>query len=140
MSGVTEASAQTVSLGNPVSTGSIGPAAPGDPITTAQIIARADDWISAEVPYSETAAWEDSGTGGPYREDCSGFVSMAWGLTSSLVTSTLPDVSSVISGDISGYTGFQAGDALDYTADHVVLFDSWISQSNGTFYYDAEHD
>ncbi|HEX4789325.1 MAG TPA: hypothetical protein VH372_12730, partial [Actinospica sp.] len=121
------------------STGTIGPDAPGDPITTAQMIARADDWIAAAVPYSESAGWEDAGAGGPYREDCSGFVSMAWGLQNSLVTSTLPEVSTLVDADISGETNLEQGDALDYTADHVVLFDSWISQSAGTFYYDAEH-
>jgi hypothetical protein len=121
------------------STGTIGPAAPGDPISTAQMIARADDWIADAVPYSETAGWEDAGAGGPYREDCSGFVSMAWGLQDSLVTSTLPEVSTVVDANISGETNLDQGDALDYTADHVVLFDSWISQSAGTFYYDAEH-
>jgi hypothetical protein len=121
------------------STGSIGPGAPGDALTTTQMITRAQDWIDADVPYSETAGWEDGGAGGPYREDCSGFVSMAWGLSDSLVTSTLPSVAKVTDGNISGDTGLQTGDALDYTADHVVLFDSWVDQSSGTFYYDAEH-
>ncbi|HEY3873386.1 MAG TPA: hypothetical protein VGM10_33830 [Actinocrinis sp.] len=121
------------------STGQIGPAAPGDSLTADQMIDRAQAWIDDSVPYSQTAGWEDGAAGGPYREDCSGFVSMAWGLTTSMVTSTLPQVATVTDGNISGDTGLQTGDALDYTADHVVLFDSWIDRSSGTFYYDAEH-
>jgi hypothetical protein len=136
------ASATTVTSGYDTagSTGSIGPAAPGDAITTAQMLARAQDWIDNALPYSQTAGWEDDAVGGPYREDCSGFISMAWGLPNSLVTQTLPSVATVTDGNISGDTNLQSGDALDYTADHVVLFDSWISQSDGTFYYDAEHE
>ena len=119
-------------------TGTLGPAAPGDAITRAQIISRADDWISNQVPYSQTEGWEDSAAGGPYRMDCSGFVSMAWGLTTSMVTSTLPQVATVTDGNISGDTNLNPGDALDYTADHAVLFDHW-TDSSGDFAYDAEH-
>ena len=119
-------------------TGTIGPAAPGDPITRAQIIARAQDWVNNQIPYSQTEGWEDSATGGPYRMDCSGFISMAWGLPTSMVTSTLPQVATVTDGDISGDTNLNPGDALDYTADHAVLFDHW-TDSSGDFAYDAEH-
>gem|GEM_PF-6800364 len=115
-----------------------GPAL-GAPITPSTMIARADDWITSDVPYNQGLGWSDAATGGAYREDCSGFVSMAWALNSSLVTWTLPNVSTVIAGNIKGFTGLQPGDALDYTADHVVLFDSWIDRAAGTFYYDAEH-
>jgi hypothetical protein len=140
VSGVGIAQATIVTSGYDTSngTGTIGPAAPGDPITRTQIIARADDWINNQVPYSQTEGWEDSAAGGPYRMDCSGFVSMAWGLTDSLVTETLPDVATVTDGNISGDTNLNPGDALDYTADHVVLFDHWTDDS-GDFAYDAEH-
>jgi hypothetical protein len=134
------ANASTVGSGYDTSngTGTLGPAAPGDSITRAQIISRAQDWMNNQVPYSQTEGWEDSAAGGPYRMDCSGFVSMAWGLSSSLVTQTLPSVSTVTDGNISGDTNINPGDALDYTADHVVLFDHW-TDSSGDFAYDAEH-
>jgi hypothetical protein len=70
--------------------------------------------------------------------DCSGFVSMAWALPTSMVTSTLPQVAAVTNGNISGDTNLDPGDALDYTADHVVFFDHW-TDSSGDFAYDAEH-
>lgn len=131
----------------PTSVGSIGPSALGGPITQAQMIARADDWINQSVTYStaqdstgdaDWIYWSDSTTGGPCRQDCSGFVSTAWGLTSSLATPTLPGVSTVTDSNISGDTNLNPGDALDYTADHVVLFDHW-TYSSGDFAYDAEH-
>ncbi|MFE5534587.1 hypothetical protein ACFQ78_02405, partial [Streptomyces sp. NPDC056519] len=135
-----DAFAGTVPIGPATSTGSLGPATPGGAITQQQIIARAHDWIDNAVPYSQSLAWKDSVVGGPYRADCSGFISMAWGLKGdSLVTQTLPNVSTVTASNVIGYTGLQPGDALDYTADHVVLFDSWQNKSEGTFYYDAEH-
>jgi hypothetical protein len=123
------------------STGTIGPAAPGDPITVPQVLERAQDWINNGVQYSQTEGWEDNAVGGPYRDDCSGFVSMAWGLKNSLVTQTLPSVADLVDSSIMEQTNLQPGDALDYTADHVVLFSSWtdISSGDGDFYYDAEH-
>ena len=131
----------------PTSTGTLGPSAFGGAITRAQIIARADDWMNQSVMYSTAQDstgdadynyWSDSATGGPYRQDCSGFVSMAWGLSSSLATPTLPGVAKVTDANISGDTNLNSGDALDYTADHVVLFDHW-TDSSGDFAYDAEH-
>jgi len=119
-------------------TGVIGPAAPGDAITRVQITTRAQDWINSQVPYSQTEGWQDSAVGGPYRMDCSGFVSMAWALPTSMVTSTLPEVAAVTDANISGDANLNPGDALDDTADHVVLFDHW-TDSSGDFAYDAEH-
>ena len=138
LGGIAHASLVTSGYDTSNGTGTLGPAAPGDAITRAQIISRAQDWMNAQVPYSQTEGWEDSGTGGPYRMDCSGFVSMAWGLTTSMVTSTLPEVATVTDSNISGDENINPGDALDYTADHVVLFDHWTDNS-GDFAYDAEH-
>jgi hypothetical protein len=134
------AHATTVTSGYDTSngTGVIGPAAPGDAITRAQITTRAQDWISGQVPYSQTEGWQDSAVGGPYRMDCSGFVSMAWALPTSMVTWTLPQVATVTDANISGDANLNPGDALDDTADHVALFDHWTDGS-GDFAYDAEH-
>src|SRR5207253_11405424 len=51
------------------------------------IIARAKAWVDVPVPYDEGSLYQG------YREDCSGFVSMAWQLSKSLTTYTLPTVS-----------------------------------------------
>jgi len=119
-------------------TGTLGPATPGQPVTRAQMIARARDWIHHDVPYSKSEGWRDAAVGGPYRMDCSGFISMVWGLSTSEVTSELPQDSTVTDTDVSGDTKLAPGDALDYTADHVVLFDHWADKS-GDFVYDSEH-
>ena len=108
-------------------------AAPGSSITRDEVIQRAQNWVSEGVPYNQGAYYSDSN--GSYREDCSGYVSMAWDLSSSLVTQTLPSVSTEIS-----TSELQPGDILDYTAEHVILFGGWIDQSAGTFTYYAEND
>jgi hypothetical protein len=55
----------------------------GGPVAQATVLARAQVWVDANVPYTQNCA---SLPGGYYREDCSGFISMAWELTTSLVT------------------------------------------------------
>ncbi len=74
--------------------GSIAPA-----ITRPEIVSRAQAWVNAQVPYSQSA-YRDG-----YRTDCSGFVSYAWNLRDNagnprpLTTWTLPNVSYRISKD-----------------------------------------
>jgi len=105
----------------------------GGSITRDEVIARAQSWVNEGVPYNQGAYYSDSN--GSYREDCSGYVSMAWNLSDSLVTQTLPSVATQIPA-----SELQPGDALDYTAEHVILFAGWIDQSAGTFNYYAENN
>ncbi|MFD7732799.1 hypothetical protein ACFV6F_20710, partial [Kitasatospora phosalacinea] len=123
------------------STGSLGNyAAPGGTVTRGQVIARAEDWVANAVPYSPYGLsapygwWSDSATGGRYREDCSGFVSMAWQLGSSLNTDSLPSVATPIS-----TSQLQPGDILNNQGDgHVILFGGWTGAVGTTFTYYAE--
>jgi hypothetical protein len=92
----------------------------------ADIIARAKTWVTAKVPYNQRAWYQG------YREDCSGMVSMAWGLTTSLSTYTLANVADKINKD-----ELQPGDLLnnadgggDPNLAHVVIFDSWVDSSH----------
>lgn len=105
----------------------------GGSITRDEVMQRAQSWVSEGVPYNQGAYYSDDN--GSYREDCSGYVSMVWDLSSSLVTQTLPSVSTEIS-----TSELQPGDALDYTAEHVILFAGWIDQAAGTFTYYAENN
>ncbi|MER8182010.1 hypothetical protein ABT014_00130, partial [Kitasatospora sp. NPDC094015] len=124
------------------STGTLGRgAAPGGPVGRSQAIARAKDWADNRVPYSPNGInspygwWADSATGGRYREDCSGLISMAWQLPYSRTTEDLPGVATAIS-----VSALQPGDALNDRADgHVVLFAGWTDKSAGRFVYYAEH-
>jgi cell division septation protein DedD len=105
----------------------------GGSISPDEVIQRAQSWVTEKVPYNQGGYHTDAN--GTYREDCSGFVSMAWHLPTSMVTSTLPSVSTKIS-----TSQLQPGDALDYTADHVILFGNWIDKSAGTFNYYSEQN
>ena len=89
------------------------------------ILARADHWVSQHVPYSQES-WHEG-----YRTDCSGFVSMCWGLRDSMVTSTLPQISHRIAKE-----DLRAGDILnntDVATGHVVLFDRWADYAHTSY-------
>lgn len=91
----------------------------GMAISRSTIMARARTWVNAHVPYSQTDYHEG------YRTDCSGFVSMAWDLGSSLTTWTLPSVST----RLSSTSLLRPGDILNFS-EHVVLFVGWSSSDN----------
>jgi len=83
----------------------------------ANVIARAKVWSDKNVPYNQGATYDG------YREDCSGYVSMAWVLGGpGLTTFTLPTVSHPIT-----KADLKAGDVLLDTQEHVVLFGGWTS-------------
>ncbi|MFE1444140.1 hypothetical protein [Streptomyces sp. NPDC058739] len=125
----------TSSAGVPSSTGSLGQgAAPGGPVTREQVIARARHWVKEAVPYSQSLAWKDEATGGHYRQDCSGFVSMAWQLKDSLTTGALPDVAD----RLPGLSHLEAGDALNNRQSHALLFGGWTDRARGDFVYYSE--
>ncbi|MFD8381821.1 hypothetical protein ACFV2X_25420 [Streptomyces sp. NPDC059679] len=120
----------------PTSTGALGKgAAPGEAVTRQQVIARAQTWVDLKVPYSTNGLrspyswWSDHATGGRYRQDCSGYVSMAWQLPTSLTTRSLPGVSKKIP-----VSSLQPGDILN-SSDHVIIFAGWVNHSQGTFSY-----
>ncbi|OIV37008.1 hypothetical protein BIV57_13550 [Mangrovactinospora gilvigrisea] len=94
----------------------------------AQILKRAATWVSARIPYSQ-GAYHDG-----YRTDCSGFVSMAWGLgTPGLTTVSLPQQSHRISAG-----QLQPGDVLLNTqpgsAGHVTIFDRWANADHTSYW------
>ncbi|MGW0367086.1 hypothetical protein [Streptomyces sp. NPDC002990] len=106
----------------------------GGQITRSEVMARAQYWVDQGVPYNQQG-WHTDGHGTNYREDCSGYVSMAWHATQSYTTWTLPNVSS----DISN-SSLLPGDALNYSDAHVILFGGWQDKSAGTFTYYAEQN
>lgn len=126
------------------------PAAAGA-ITRAEVLARAERWIARAVPYSQSRFATVAGSLIPtstvspqkrgYRTDCSGFVSMALGLTTtsgkplSLSTATLDNVMiRVAKADL------QPGDVILRPNDlviagkrvsygHAVVFAGWTDES-----------
>jgi len=110
------------------------PAAPGDvetPATTrAEIINRAKVWVAAQVPYSMDEYWSDG-----YRQDCSGYVSMAWGLSGNEWTGSLDQFGVRITKE-----ELEPGDILLYhnpdnpeSGSHVVIFGGWTDYTH-TYY------
>ena len=95
---------------------------------------RALTWIEQKVPYSQTAWWVDSE--GSYRQDCSGFVSMAWGLDQAIDfwTGNLDTVSHPIPG-----AQLLPGDIL-LSPTHTVLFAGWADGAHTEFdFYEESH-
>jgi hypothetical protein len=94
----------------------------GPPITVQTMFSRGYDWATNDVPYNQGGTY--SHINGAYREDCSGFVSMAWDLDYSLNTSALasPDVTTQVA---AGLSGIVPGDIILKPAHHVFLFVAW---------------
>lgn len=119
-------------------------------ITRAEVLARGERWIAARTPYSQSRFAKLSGalvptaTASPsrlgYRTDCSGFVSMSLGLTTtagrplSLSTATLDDVMRPITKD-----ELLPGDIILRPKDlkiggrpvaygHAVVFAGWVDE------------
>ncbi|MEU4779217.1 tachylectin-related carbohydrate-binding protein, partial [Micromonospora sp. NPDC023633] len=105
----------------------------GGQISRDEILSRAQYWYDnrSNIPYSQSG-WHHDQFGKDYRTDCSGFVSMAWHLSTSAWTGNIGQVSTQIS-----KSDLQPGDALNSPTEHVILFKRWINQSTGTFEYYA---
>lgn len=85
-----------------------------DEVNKPKIIANADTWLHPPVSYSQAAYYNG------YRQDCSGYVSMAWQLGISATTWTIPNYSHQIS-----KSELKAGDILLNTNEHVLIFNAW---------------
>ncbi|MEW2161936.1 peptidoglycan-binding protein [Streptomyces sp. NPDC007084] len=116
--------------GKPAATAQSGTALKTPATTRAEIINRAKSWIDAGVPYSMSAYWKDG-----YRQDCSGFVSMAWGLPGNEWTGSLDGFGVRITKD-----QLQPGDMLLFhnpanpqKGSHVVIFAGWTDYTH-TYY------
>ncbi|MFJ5215271.1 peptidoglycan-binding protein [Streptomyces sp. NPDC088354] len=95
-----------------------------------EILDRAQTWVDAEVPYRMDEYWSDG-----YRQDCSGFVSMAWGLNRSEWTGSLPRFAYRI-----GVDDLEPGDILLYQSrrsphggSHVRIFAGWADDEHTAY-------
>ncbi|WP_260610740.1 hypothetical protein [Streptomyces sp. WAC06614] len=102
-------------------------------LTRAQVLARAKTWLTAAngrpVPYSQTKRWKDG-----YRQDCSGYVSMALGLpkpgpnTVSLKNDGF--TRRIAMRDLAPGDLIIKADSNSADRRHVVIFDGWADQAH----------
>lgn len=100
----------------------------GGPITRDEIISRTDGWVEAGMPYSRKDYAPD-GDGHTYRQDCSGFVSLALHADRSYSTRTIHEVSTTITKD-----ELRPGDYLNSEDHHVVLFLGWANEDRTRYH------
>ncbi len=94
---------------------------------------HAHDYDSA---CSSTCNRQDDAQWDPYRSDCSGFVSWAWGLPApGRVTSQFAPTDTTVSHAIQA-KDLEPGDACNYPADHIVLFVKWITPYTEAEFYE----
>ncbi|MET9519387.1 peptidoglycan-binding protein [Streptomyces sp. NPDC002994] len=94
--------------------------------TRAEIITRAKRWLDAKVPYSMEKYWSDG-----YRQDCSGYVSMAWNLDGNEWTGSLHEYGTRINRE-----QLEPGDILLFhnpadpnKGSHVTIFGGWTDST-----------
>ncbi|MGW5348577.1 hypothetical protein [Streptomyces sp. NPDC004050] len=105
-------------------------------LTRAEVLARAKTWLTADngrpVPYSQTKRWKDG-----YRQDCSGYVSMALGLPKpGPNTVSLKDdgftrriaMKDLVPGDLVLKADSKSADRR-----HVVIFDGWADSAHTVY-------
>lgn len=101
------------------------------------IIARAKVWTDAHVPYSQTTYKDgfmaDGKTKQRYRTDCSGFVTMAWGVEAGANTTMMTGMTESIKKD-----ALTAGDIIldddGGNSGHVVLFEKWVDDKRNEYW------
>ncbi|MET9435148.1 peptidoglycan-binding protein [Streptomyces sp. NPDC006551] len=98
--------------------------------TRSEIITRAKRWVNAQVPYSMERYWSDG-----YRQDCSGYISMAWNLRANEWTGSLDRF-----GERIGRTELQPGDILLFhnpanptKGSHVTIFGGWTDYTHASY-------
>ncbi|MEV0403402.1 hypothetical protein [Actinoallomurus sp. NPDC050550] len=94
-------------------------------LTRAQIKTRARTWLG-KVSYSRSSYYCNGY--GRYRQDCSGYVSMAWGLHTSQWTGSLLSYSYGISKKSLRYGDVLTHDPQSTSKGHVAIFMGWASK------------
>jgi hypothetical protein len=90
--------------------------APASAITRDEVLSRANNWVKKRVPYSQSGYYRG------YRRDCSGMVSMAWGLRTSYTSSTIRSRARRVA-----KRNLKPGDAVQ-TPGHVSIFVGWANK------------
>ncbi|MGF1343334.1 FG-GAP-like repeat-containing protein [Streptomyces flavovirens] len=98
------------------------------PVTRSEALKRAASWVGKGLPYNQ-GAYHDG-----YRTDCSGYVSMAWGLSSSQATNTFVPNGY---GEWISKDDLKPGDALNNdsagNSGHIALFEKWENSAHTSY-------
>jgi hypothetical protein len=112
-------------------------------IATETVLSRAEEWVSAKLHYCQSANHardydsacstycerQDNSQWDPYRSDCSGFVSWAWGLGApGRTTLGFAPFETDITKTIDAID-LQPGDAIN-NSDHIMLFKAWTERGH----------
>lgn len=131
----------TLDGATPADDDSITPDAAAPIVGDPEAVARAQQWVDAQLPYcqapnhahdndtdcSSTCTRPDNAEWDPYRSDCSGLVSWAWSLPApGHTTSTLAPFDTAVSHAITA-ADLLPGDAIN-NDHHTMLFASWITE------------
>lgn len=114
-----------------------------DAVLASKVIDRAEEWVDAKLHYCQApnherdydsacstyCERENNSAWNPYRSDCSGFVSWAWGLDApGRTTLQLAPFRDDITHTIDAID-LQPGDAIN-NADHIMLFKAWTNKGH----------
>ncbi|WP_309116207.1 hypothetical protein [Saccharothrix sp.] len=110
-----------LAAGGPSGTISCGTTPEDRSTTRGETQTRSQSWLDEQVPYNQNAC--HSNAFGDYRTDCSGYVSMAWGLTHSRTTVTLREVATEVA-----HADLRPGDAL-VNSNHAAIFVRWADEA-----------
>ncbi len=127
-------------------------------ISGSTMVSRGMQWVNAKLHYcqaahnaydGDTACWawegpshrcdrESNAAWNPYRSDCSGFVTWAWGLPpvgdGGYVTGDFAPFSGAISHLINGGS-LMPGDALNKTNnEHILMFKQWVTPGHSAIF------
>ena len=109
-------------------------------LTQGDAVGRAEQWVAVKLPYCQSAnhahdydvacssicTRTDNAQWNPYRSDCSGLVSWAWGLPApGRVTMQFAPFVNDLSHTIAA-VDLQPGDAIN-NDEHMMLFRSWVT-------------
>jgi hypothetical protein len=110
-----------------------------DALAGSDAVSRAEQWVNVHLHYCQAPNHErdydaacssycnrtDNSAWDPYRSDCSGLISWAWGLAPpGRITTQFAPFETDISHSISG-SSLQPGDAVN-NSEHVMLFKQWV--------------
>lgn len=87
-------------------------------ITRDEVMVRARNWFLRDIPYNGGSTATDRDGDHRYRQDCSGFVSMAWHTsTPGHSTRSLPDIAARIAWD-----DLKPGDIVNSYDNHCMIY------------------